>query len=471
MSDDNYNPIKGDFTYEEYKKHVKERLNRLVPMFAKSSVGDFSGNVDFPKEEDEFTEFYSGIQIMLEVIREKIADLTKLNTQLEENLRELSIERNKLEEAKNKYLTILQNVGEGLVVTDSAGHVLIMNPTAEKLTGWKSADLVGKTFADAVPMMDSEGNKISLEKRPLAAVLTTGKKFEGSNYFYIRSDGIKFPIGLTIAPNILGGKIIGAIEVFRDITVEKEIEQAKINFLSVAAHQLRTPLGSMKWYLEMALMEYKMDGELRGIIEQVLEGNKRMVKLINDFLNVNRIDQRRVRDNPAPTDILATIKMVIQRLKAESERRSLTFELDFPKEIPLVILDQDRLADVITNLVSNSIKYNKKQGFVRIVVKRVQESLEIRVEDNGIGIPKKEQEKIFSRFFRAGNAVRSDTEGSGLGLLVVKSYVESWGGKIWFSSEENNGSVFTILIPLNPKQHVLSQSLDSDSFGMRTSAI
>jgi len=457
---------------DDYKRHVKERLNRLVPVFAKSSVGDFSENVNFPKEEDEFTEFYSGIQIMLDVIREKIADLTKLNFELERNLKELGIERNSLEELKNKYLTILQNVGEGLVATDNEGKILIMNQTAENILNWKSAEVVGKSLIEIIPLEDDSGSKISPAKRPLSLALSAGKKFEGSNYFYRKKDGVKFPVGITVAPNILGGKIVGAIEVFRDITTEKEIESAKINFLSVAAHQLRTPLGSMRWYLEMALSEYKMDGELKGIIEQVLDGNRRMVKLINDFLNVNRIDQRRVRDNPVPTDIIASIKTVVERQSVEAERKSLKVEMVFSQtSLPQVNLDPDRLIDVLTNLVSNSIKYNKNKGLVKIGARLIEDSIEIKVEDNGIGIPKKEQEKIFSRFFRAGNAVRSDTEGSGLGLFVVKSYIESWGGKIWFTSQENKGTVFTILIPLNPKQHVLSQSLDSDSFGMRTSAI
>ena len=174
---------------------------------------------------------------------------------------------------------------------------------------------------------------------------------------------------------------------------------------------------------------------------------------MNDLLNVSRIDQGKVKEEPEMTDILEKIKAAIEEIKPEAERKSVSVVLEVDEgSIPKIMIDPKRLREVVQNLVSNAVKYNNPNGNVVVKVDKAGEMISVRVSDTGMGIPKKNQGRIFSKFFRAENAVKGEAEGSGLGLFVVKSYVEEWGGKVEFESEEGKGTTFTILIPMDIRE-------------------
>lgn len=250
----------------------------------------------------------------------------------------------------------------------------------------------------------------------------------------------------------------------------------KINqteFLSVVAHQLRTPLGSIRWNLEMVLSGDmgELSPELKESMMQIYQSVQRMIILVNQVLIVSRIDQNRVQDQLVPVDIIAVIKDVINEIKFVSRQEHVNVNLLVPHPINKIIIDPQRFRDVILNLISNAVKYTHINGQVIVEVKTNSDFIAINISDNGIGIPKKEQAKLFSKFFRASNALKSQTEGSGLGLFIVKSYVEAWGGKIEFKSPiqtittatgvQGIGTTFTLTIPLVPKAHSLDQNLAS----------
>jgi len=244
---------------------------------------------------------------------------------------------------------------------------------------------------------------------------------------------------------------LGTLVILHDVTREKIIERMKTEFVSLAAHQLRTPLSAIKWALRMVL-----DGDLgpiteeqRDFMEKTYSSNERIITLINDLLNVTRIEEGRYLYRPILTDIESVVQFVIDSYKEEIEKRKIKFEFKKPeKKLPKVMLDVEKMRLAIQNLLENAIRYTQPEGRVTASLKYVKKEIEFSIKDTGIGIPKDQQERIFTKFFRGGNAIRLETKGSGLGLFIVKNIIEAHGGKIWFESEEGKGTTFYFTIPV-----------------------
>ena len=419
---------KKEMTYEEYKEHVRERLNRLVPMFAKSSVGDFSANVDFPEEEDEFTEFYSGIQIMLDVIREQLA-----------------AERKRAEE----WAALVSAIGEGVIVTDEQGNVKFMNAEAEKMLLWTSEDILGKKLVDIVPLMDEKGNSISQENRPTVMALESKSKVAGK-YIFEKKDSTKFNVFLTVTPYLMGEKTLGTIEVFRDITKEEEIEKRKDEFISIAAHQLRTPLGAMRWNLEYLLTDKKIEipKDIKDILERVYASDLRLITLVGSLLSISRVESGKIELTFASTNLKQLARSVIDELQERINEKKHKLEFSYDETLPTLNIDARLVREVYLNLIYNAITYTPEGGKIEVSIAKRDHEVLNTISDNGIGIAKSEQHRLFEKFFRGERAVKLDTKGTGLGLYLVKIIVESGGGKIWYESEEGKGTTFRFTIPI-----------------------
>jgi len=187
-------------------------------------------------------------------------------------------------------------------------------------------------------------------------------------------------------------------------------------------------------------------------LQETYRSNLHVIELVGDFLNVARIEQGRVKNEPKLANILEIIQGAVKEMEPEARKRLVTLDIKIKKpNIPNIIIDSNRFREVIQNLLSNAVKYTLKGGSVSVEIDSTVNFLEIAVLDNGIGIPEKDKIRIFTKFARAKNATLIDTEGSGLGLYIVKSFVEGWGGKIYFESQENKGTTFYISLPLIPK--------------------
>jgi signal transduction histidine kinase len=240
--------------------------------------------------------------------------------------------------------------------------------------------------------------------------------------------------------------------VFQDDTKKREFDQLKDNFISVAAHQLRTPLGSMRWSMELLLDEdnVHLPSEVRSEIEQLYENNQRMVTLVNDLLNTTRIDAAITREQSELVDIMAILQKIASDSLHEANIRLVTVHFSkVKKELLQVFVAPKNIHEAFQNIISNAIKYSNAGGVVTISVQEEgKKYMRISITDTGIGIPKDQQSKIFSKFSRASNAVLKETDGSGLGLNVAKFFIEQSGGKIWFESEEGKGTTFFVDLPL-----------------------
>lgn len=357
-----------------------------------------------------------------------------------------------IEKAKDE--AMLDSIGDGVVAVDNDRKIIIMNKAAEEILGYKIKDVLGKEVT-RLPLEDEMGHVLPLNERPTYTAIVTGKP-ASATLFFVRSDGTRIPIAIKVTPIKLGEKVVGAIDIFRDVTQEKAIDKAKTEFVSLASHQLRTPLGIVKWYLEaLAGQEYfkNMPAQTMEYFQEVYKNNERVLKLVRNLLSISRIDQGKVKDEPVLTNVEELARDIIKDMEIMAIGKKIKLNLAIEDDnLPLIMIDPLRLREVIENLVANAIEYNRPAGLVTVTIDTdAHNDFLISVADTGAGLTPQEQRQLFTKFYRSEKAASSNTEGSGLGLYLVKSYTEDWGGKVSVKSNPDKGSTFTIALPLKPR--------------------
>ncbi|HCX27570.1 MAG TPA: hypothetical protein DHI91_00310 [Candidatus Portnoybacteria bacterium] len=229
-----------------------------------------------------------------------------------------------------------------------------------------------------------------------------------------------------------------------------QANKMKTEFVSVASHQLRTPLSSMRWALNLLLDEHFQGSEQEktSYLESVQESAERMIKLVNDLLDVSRIEMGRMIFAPRQTNLYIIAQKIIGSLTPYAKANNVALTLDAPETLPNVFTDPDRILLVVQNLIENAIKYTKGQGEVSVTMANDAKNVKVAIRDNGVGIPTSEQKYIFQKFFRSDNIMKHQTVGTGLGLFIAKSVVEESHGNIWFQSKEGLGSTFYFTLPI-----------------------
>ncbi len=232
---------------------------------------------------------------------------------------------------------------------------------------------------------------------------------------------------------------------------KKKLEEAmtKDEFLSMAAHELRTPLGTMRWRIEdMVSGKRKFTPQTKEDLDKMYSNVIRLIHIVNNLLDVSRINQDKIKDHPDMIDVVTLAETVIDTLGERIEEKRVQVEFAKPTAAIPMKIDQNLLEEIFVNLFTNAIKYNKKGGKIFLRLAATQKELQITVEDTGIGIPKKDQKTIFEKFKRGSNVDPDSYEGTGLGLFVVKKYVEHWKGNITLKSVVNKGTTITVAIPM-----------------------
>ena len=344
---------------------------------------------------------------------------------------------------------MLGSIGDGVIATDNTGEITMLNKRAADILGWEEKDLLGKNIITAIPLEDELGHQLIGEERPATKVLTSGKPIiTSSTIYYVRKDKTKFPVHFTITPIIVEKKVVGAIEVFHDITQEKEVDKAKTEFVSVASHQLRTPLATINWYLEELIKNTtNLSDKQVNYLKEVYNASRRMVVLINALLNTSRLEMGTFVVEPGHVKVPEVVRDVLKDLTAKIEQKHITISQKYDKDLPSMSADPKLLLIIFQNLLGNAIKYTNENDTITVSVTHTRQEFQISVSEHGYGIPKNQQDKIFTKLFRADNARMAEPEGTGLGLYIVKSIVTATGGKIWFESEENKGTTFFVSFP------------------------
>lgn len=368
-------------------------------------------------------------------VRARTRELSELAEKQEEVIQQRT---KKIEEEKNKTLSIVANFSDGLLVFNEKERIFLINPRAEKFLKIKSADIINKSPAELAGFPPIE---------PLIKILGQSAKEIFRQELAMGKDLV-----LEVSKISLFNKKekIGSLVTLHDITREKKIEAMKTEFVSLAAHQLRTPLSAIKWTVLMFLEGDlgKITAEQRSFLERTYISNERMISLINDLLNVARIEEGKYLYNLAVTDIAPMLEAEISSYKEESRKRGVKIIFDKPKDkLPKVMVEVEKIKLVIRNLVDNAIKYTNTGGSVNIFARTVGRKIEVSIKDTGIGIPEDEQNRVFGKFFRGFKPIRMETVGSGLGLFLAKNIIEAHGGKIWFDSKEGEGTTFYFTLP------------------------
>lgn len=238
-------------------------------------------------------------------------------------------------------------------------------------------------------------------------------------------------------------------EVERDIVHVREMDRAKTEFVSLASHQLRTPLTSVSWYTEMLLSgdAGNFNKKQKEYLSEIYIGNRRMIDLVDDILNTSRIDMGTLLVEPKIISLPEITESVLDELAPLLKDKELEIKKDFEANLPKIKADPELIRIVLQNLLSNSMKYTPSGGSVAIGMKKHNSHILIEISDSGYGIPEKQKSRIFTKMFRADNIRSKETDGTGLGLYIVRAIVKQHGGRVWFESEENKGTIFYVSLP------------------------
>ncbi len=377
---------------------------------------------------------------------------------------DLQAERNNAVAQSKKDEAILRGIGDGVFALNMKGIITLFNPTAEKVTGYSASEAIGKHYTEILHFQYEKTKKsyYSFIVNALKGKVTDIPR----GVVLINKHGQSVPVADSAAPFYDSKhRQQGIIVVFRDATKERTFERTKDEFVSLASHQLRTPLSAINWYVE--LLQDASSGTLtntqKEYLNQIETGNKRMVDLINSLLNVSRLDLGKLLNNPETVIVHEVIDSLIAELHGSIAEKQIRFKRQTDTSITTMQLDPKLFRMILQNLLSNAIKYTPAKGNVTLSAqfadKKGKQTIQgayvlFAVSDTGYGIPASQQQNIFGKMYRAENVQKLGIEGTGLGLYIVKSAAEKMGGRVWFVSEEGKGTTFYALLPIHsPKSH------------------
>ncbi|MFZ3043680.1 MAG: MASE3 domain-containing protein [Minisyncoccia bacterium] len=446
----------GVIFYQKLWKTIKdEKRNFIGEIINKRKNGEIYhslSSISPVLDEHRNVQFFVGIE----------RDITRRK----DSERKLAEYAQKMEEANVRDEALLLSIADGILVTDTDGKITYVNKALEKLCGINAKNLIGRELYEAIPFYDEIGRKVSDEKRPVHIALdsrtNTGLPISTANTFYLvnKKDKRKIPLSISAAPFESGGKTLGAVVVWRDITQEKQVDKAKSEFISFASHQLRTPLTSIGLSLDMLLhhIDEVPTKEQKKYLRIAFDGAKDMGDIVETLLNISRIQMGTLVIDTEPTDLGKFSDKILQNVAIAMKSREIRVKKKYDKSLPAIKIDQRLLKIILENLVSNAMKYSPVGSTILVEIEKKGKDARIAVSDTGDGIPKDQQEKIFEKLFR----VQTDgkVKGTGLGLYIVKAAVDQYGGRVWCESPSSrafatpngrnraHGTTFFVTIPL-----------------------
>ncbi|MFH0892703.1 MAG: PAS domain S-box protein [Candidatus Falkowbacteria bacterium] len=351
-----------------------------------------------------------------------------------------------------KFKLAVKYASDMVVITDNKGAILYANKAAEKISGYSQSEIIGEKIGGRKLW---GGTKDSDYYNAMWTRIRDEKKTFIGELKNKRKDGTEYEAEIRISPVFDDNKdILFYIAIERDITEQKEIDRAKSEFVSLASHQLRTPLSSISLSAELLLKDAagQVTKEQAEYLNDIYEDVFKMSELINALLNISKIEMGTFVAEPEPAEIVDLIDCALAEVETQIKNKKIDVAKNIDRMVPTIEVDKNIIRVVMHNLLHNSIKYSGAGGRIEINAKRAGGSIILSVKDNGVGIPSRQQSKIFSKYFRADNVKKIEASGTGLGLYISRSLLEEVGGKIWFESRINQGTVFSFSLPLKAKK-------------------
>ena len=442
--------------YRELWKTIKEKKKNFVgEIVNKRKNGELYhslATISPVLDEKRNVQFFVGIE----------RDITK-RKEIEHKLQEYA---DKIEKEKARDEALLLSIADGILVTDIFGKIVYVNSALERICGMHSKDILGRDLDETIPFFDDQERKVPKGEQPtylaLDPVRGKGLPISVSTSFYVihKKDKQRVPLSVNVAPFLVGGKILGAVAVWRDITHEKEIDRAKSEFISFASHQLRTPLTSISLSIDILLHHINdtLSKEQRKYLKIAFSGIKDMTDIIETLLNISRIQMGTLVTNPEPTDLAAFSDAILHNVSITLKSREIKTKKRYGTNVPAIKIDQHAMKIILENLVSNAIKYSPVGSTILVEIEKQGKDAVIAVSDTGNGVPKDQQAKIFEKLFRV--QIDSKVKGTGLGLYIVKAAVDQYGGRVWCESPSprafddpqdatgKKGATFYVTVPL-----------------------
>lgn len=390
------------------------KLHKFVRISDSFSKGDFSHKI-FLDSKDELGELASTLNSMAQNLEDKIHEI----------------------EIKNQHLVaILESMVEGIIVVDKTSRIVSVNPTVENIFNISKKNLEGKIFLEVI-----RNNDIS---DIISAVL---KKGEFTSCELTLVWPVQKIFQINASPVFEKGIVSGCLLVIHDMTEIRKLETMRRDFVANVSHELKTPLTSIKGFLE-TLLEGALDDKENNRRFLIIMQNhtERLNKLVDDLLSLSHLESKEILLRKDFFNLYQQVAKVITNCVAQLKKRNIEIKNELPVNL-LVNADKDKLEGVFTNLIDNAIKFNKEKGIIRIYSQDEERRIKIVIEDSGIGIPEKDIPRIFERFYRVDKARSRELGGTGLGLSIAKHIVELHGGTIGVESVEGLGSKFWFTLP------------------------
>ncbi len=343
------------------------------------------------------------------------------------------------EEEKDKLASILANMSDGVIATDDMGKIIVMNKRAHQMLRL-TEEVIGSEISSVLGMAKPEIDRHVLGDQQTAMIELGATEEDEHNV-----------VRVSFTPIYRRERIItGTIIVLQDVTEQEKLEHSRREFVANVSHELRTPLTTIKSYLEAlqdgAIEEQELAHRFVGVASNETE---RMIRLVTDLLHLSRFDSKQTVVTREPTDIASMLEEVADRFAFQMQQRRIAIQVYAPDPIPAVPLDPDQIDQVLDNLVSNAVKYTPEGGTITLEATRVEgEQVEVAVQDTGAGIPKKDLQHIFERFYRVDKARSRNMGGTGLGLSIAREIIKAHNGFIYIESEVNKGTRVSFTLPL-----------------------
>lgn len=378
---------------------------------------------------------------------------------------------------------LIQSITDGIIATNTAGQIILMNSAAAKLTEWSTEEANGIDAKLVVKIIKDEktGEQISDIEHPFTTVVATKTAYNQKVQLISRNNQRTF-VSLAISPVIIKEtELAGTVAVLRDITAEHEQEQRSADFISTASHEMRTPVAAIEGYLALALNDKvtQIDPRAREYLEKAHASTQHLGQLFQDLLTSAKAEDGRLTSHPVVTEMNSFLEDLTNDLKFSAEKKGLGVEfvhgsatdataktVDTESSIGKTIaplyyatVDPDRMREVITNVFDNAVKYTES-GKIRVGITGDQNTVQIHIADTGPGIPKDDLPHLFQKFYRVDNSATRSIGGTGLGLYICGAIVKLYNGLIWADSTLGEGSTFYINLPrLSSQQaaHLQSQ--------------